>query len=135
MLEWFEMNREALKSQGFVIHQLLSNSEAYWIEPSAFIDFQTPFFVGELEMTIDGRCWYHLLPRDSSASEIIQRFLCLEPAAIEYREAHQYSGNMKDVNLEPRYEIREVSDYDRILEPMIPQALHQFPQGESNANI
>ena len=135
MLEWFEMNREALKSQGFVIHQLLSNSEAYWIEPSAFIDFQTPFFVGELEMTIDGRCWYHLLPRDSSASEIIQRFLCLEPAAIEYRNAHTADGSEKIMDIQPRFEIHQISDYDFILEPMISQALRQFPQGESNANI
>ncbi len=123
VLEWFTLNRTSLESQRFVIHQILSNPEARWIEPTVFIGFETPFFVGEIEMTIDGRCCYRLLPQNSSGPDIVQCFLCLEPAALEYRKRDWYSGNMADVNIEPCYEIYQISDYDPIFEPIISKSI------------
>ncbi len=119
MLEWFEANREVLESRGFVIHQMLSNPEAWWIEPSAFVEIETPVFGGTIETTIDGRCWYHFITRNEEIPDIEGRFLCLDPVALEYRKTDWYSGDIADVNIEPRYEIRQVSDYDHIFEPII----------------
>jgi hypothetical protein len=135
MLEWFEANREALKSRGVVIVQILSDPKAWWIEPSAFIELETPFFLGTIETTIDGRCWYHFLPKDDLNIEILERFLCLDPAALEYRKTDWYNGDMTDVTYEPIYEIHEVSDYDHILEPIISRLSQPTLQGESDANV
>ena len=138
MLEWFEMNREKLQARGFVIIEVRGNPEAYWIEPSAFVSFKTPFYMGDFETTIDGRYRYFLLPNGEDVSDGISNFywfIGLDSAAIEYRRKYTYSGNEEDVNWEPQIEIHYVSDYDNILEPLITKATQPFQQGESNANI
>ncbi|NJK43872.1 MAG: hypothetical protein HC933_05925 [Pleurocapsa sp. SU_196_0] len=119
MLEWFEMNRELLKSRGITIHQMLSNPEAWWVEPSVLIELETSFFIGDISTTIDGRCWYHFLPKTPFDSEVEGHFLGLDPFALEYRTRDWYGGNPNDVNWEPCFEIHQISDYDTILEPMI----------------
>ena len=103
MFEWFEINRELLKARGFAINALLSNPEAYWIEPSVFVDFETPFYVGELETTIDGRYRYFLHDKNgSNNTNKFEWFIGLDIGAIEYRRKSTYSGDEKDVNWEPQ---------------------------------
>lgn len=130
MLEWFETNREALESRGIVVHQTLSNPEAWWIEPSAFVEIETPSFLGTIETTIDGRCHCHFITRDETMSDVWDRFMCLDPAAVEYRKTDWYGGDMADVTYEPSYEVHQVSDYDLILEPIISRFIHPAPREE-----
>jgi hypothetical protein len=135
MLEWFEANREAFQSRGIVIHQIHSNPEAWWIEPSVFVEIETPSFFGTIETTIDGRCHCHFITRDETSYEVWDRFLCLDPAALEYRKTDWYSGDMADVTYEPGYTIHQVSDYEHILEPIISKFSQPTLQGESDANV
>ena len=127
LLEWFEQNREVLVSRGFQIDSLLRNPEAYWIEPAAMINFQTPYYLGQIEITVDGRCSIIALHLFDDSQNWHQNFLSLEPAAIKYRSSHSYDGDSEGVNWKPQFIINQPNDYSTILEPIINQLLQPNP--------
>jgi hypothetical protein len=127
LLEWFAQNRKDLASRGFVIESFFENPEAYWIEPAAMMNFKTPFYLGGIEVTIDGRCSviaYHSTEDDNTW---YQHFLFLEPAAIEYRKKDWYGGNPEEVNWKPQFTIQNADDYTIILEPVINHLMQANP--------
>jgi hypothetical protein len=128
LIQWFEMNREVLLSRGITIHQLIRNPDAYWIEPSAFVSYETQFFMGDIETRIDGSSIIYFLPvgdvgRASELAEqtmqLAQRFVFLEKPAIDFRRENSFQGIEKDNPEVEIYEIHSVNDYSPILELFI----------------
>ena len=132
LVQWFEVNREVLLSRGFTIDQLNRNPDAYWIEPSAFISFETRYFAGEIETQIDGSTMIFCFPVAdlTRAHEIAEqtmefrlRFVFLEKPAIDFRLDNSFQGIEKDYPETKLIEIYSVSDYDLILEPFITKVI------------
>jgi hypothetical protein len=121
LIQWFEMNREVLLSRGFTIHQLIRNPDAYWIEPSAYVEFETDYFLGDMDVRIDGSCIVcrHPMADLDSPVAIEYPYVFLDQPAIDFRLKNSFQGIEKDYQDVEIYEIHSVNDYDPILEPFI----------------
>jgi hypothetical protein len=121
LIQWFEVNREALLSRGFTIHQLIRNPDAYWIEPSAYVEFETDYFLGDMEVRIDGSCIVccHPMADLDSPVAIEYPYVFLDQPAIDFRLKNSFQGIEKDNPEVQIHEIHSVDDYNPILEPFI----------------
>ncbi len=121
LIQWFEMNREVLLSRGFTIHQLIRNPDAYWIEPSAFVSFETGYFLVDMEVRIDGSCIVCRHPMSDLDSQVAIEYpyVFLDQPAIDFRLKNSFQGIEKDNPEVQIYEIHSVDDYNPILEQFI----------------
>jgi hypothetical protein len=123
LLEWFSQNHEGLASRGFKVDRALSDPEAFWIEPSAFIEFETAFCLGLFEMTRFGFLSLFVFDKQSDSEGKIQNWLCLEPSAIVYRQEHDINQVPQGEEFQGEFVISQPKDYSTILEPIIYQLL------------
>jgi hypothetical protein len=123
LLEWFTQNREKLASRGLKLDRMLSDPTAFWIDPSAFIEFETDLCMGLFEITRFGVLTLIELQKVGDSEGKVQNWLCLEPAAIAYRKENNIADDLKEEAQLSKFIINQPTDYSEILEPVIGQIL------------